>query len=120
MCKQDDASRFVEDSRRRRMGSDIRARVRAAIRGANSSPHRIRIGPNLAGDDRRSIAWLGALRMLTNRVPPPTASLPGRGGPFAVGAVIGLVAGIVGTAGASLAIPFMARSNVKVRIAVAS
>jgi uncharacterized protein len=67
-----------------------------------------------------TITWLGALRMLMNRLPPPSASLPGKGGLFGVGAGIGLVAGMVGTAGAFLAVPFMVRSNVKVRTAVAT
>ena len=37
---------------------------------------------------------------------------------FGVGTVIGLVAGMVGTGGAFLAVPFMTRCNVKVHTAV--
>lgn len=66
------------------------------------------------------VLWFAALRMLLNRPPRPTGALPGRSGLFAVGAGIGLVAGMAGTAGAFLAVPFMVRCNVKIHTAVAT
>jgi uncharacterized membrane protein YfcA len=64
--------------------------------------------------------WLTAWQMLRNATPHPTRELPGRGALFAVGSLIGLVAGMVGTGGAFLAVPFMTRCNVKVHTAVAT
>jgi len=66
------------------------------------------------------ITWFAALRMLRNRPPRPARVLPGNGGLFGVGAGIGLIAGMVGTAGAFLAVPFMVRCNVKIHNAVAT
>jgi uncharacterized membrane protein YfcA len=67
-----------------------------------------------------SVTWFAALRMLFGRPPAPTGALPGKGGLFAVGAGIGLIAGMAGTAGAFLAVPFMVRSNINVHRAVAT
>jgi uncharacterized membrane protein YfcA len=64
--------------------------------------------------------WFGAYRMLRNKPPKADRELPGRPGMFAVGAVIGTVAGMVGTGGAFLAVPFLTRSNVKLHAAVAT
>jgi len=46
--------------------------------------------------------------------------LPGKRALFGVGAGIGVLAGMVGTGGAFLAVPFMTRCNVKVHSAVAT
>jgi uncharacterized membrane protein YfcA len=67
-----------------------------------------------------TFTWFMAWQMMRNAVPHPTRELPGRGALFAVGAVIGLLAGMVGTGGAFLAVPFMTRCNVKVHTAVAT
>ena len=66
------------------------------------------------------VIWTAGFRMFLNRPPKSTGALPGKGALFAVGAVIGLVAGMAGTAGAFLAVPFMVRCNVKVHTAVAT
>ena len=64
--------------------------------------------------------WFGAYRQLRNFPPKPDRELPGKTGLFGVGAVIGTVAGMVGTGGAFLAVPFMTRCNVKLHAAVAT
>lgn len=67
-----------------------------------------------------SFTWLTSWQMLRQKAPHPTRELPGRGAMFAMGSLIGLVAGMVGTGGAFLAVPFMTRCNVKVHTAVAT
>jgi len=67
-----------------------------------------------------AVIWTAGFRMYLNRPPLATGALPGKWGLFAVGTAIGLVAGMAGTAGAFLAVPFMVRSNVKVHTAVAT
>jgi len=64
--------------------------------------------------------WFGAWRMLRNKPPVASRQLPGRMGMMAMGALIGTVAGMVGTGGAFLAVPFMTRCNVKLHMAVAT
>lgn len=67
-----------------------------------------------------TFTWLTSWQMVRNATPNPTRELPGRGAMFSVGTLIGLVAGMVGTGGAFLAVPFMTRCNVKVHTAVAT
>jgi uncharacterized membrane protein YfcA len=67
-----------------------------------------------------SITWFAGLRMLLNPVPHVTRALPGRGGLVGVGVIIGLIAGMVGTAGAFLTVPFLVRCGVRVQTAVAT
>lgn len=67
-----------------------------------------------------AFTWLTALRMVRARPPKATRELPGSLALFGVGAGIGMVAGMVGTGGAFLAVPFMVRCNVKVHKAVAT
>jgi len=67
-----------------------------------------------------SFTWLTSWQMLRNVVPHPTRELPGRFALFSMGTLIGLVAGMVGTGGAFLAVPFMTRCNIKVHTAVAT
>lgn len=67
-----------------------------------------------------SFIWWGAWRMLRNRPPVASRQLPGRAGLIAMGSLIGVVAGMVGTGGAFLAVPFMTRCNVKLHTAVAT
>ncbi|MFO1304245.1 MAG: sulfite exporter TauE/SafE family protein [Burkholderiales bacterium] len=62
--------------------------------------------------------WFGAYRMLRNKPPVASRKLPGRLGMAGMGAVIGTVAGMVGTGGAFLAVPFMTRCNVRLHVAV--
>lgn len=64
--------------------------------------------------------WFGAYRMFRNKPPKAARELPGRPGLFAVGAVIGTVAGMVGIGGAFMSVPFMTRCNVKLHTAVAT
>jgi uncharacterized membrane protein YfcA len=64
--------------------------------------------------------WFGAYRMLRNKPPVAERELPGRVGMAGVGAVIGMIAGMVGTGGAFLAVPFMTRCNVRLHEAVAT
>lgn len=64
--------------------------------------------------------WWGAWRMLRNRPTVADRQLPGAVGLTAMGALIGVVAGMVGTGGAFLAVPFMTRCNVKLHTAVAT
>jgi uncharacterized membrane protein YfcA len=62
--------------------------------------------------------WFGSYRMVRNKAPVASRQLPGRVGMAGVGAVIGMIAGMVGTGGAFLAVPFMIRCNVKLHVAV--
>ncbi len=64
--------------------------------------------------------WFGAYRMLRNKPPVVSRQLPGRVGMAGVGALIGMIAGMVGTGGAFLAVPFMTRCNVRLHAAVAT
>jgi len=64
--------------------------------------------------------WFGAYRMVRNKPPQADRELPRAPGMFGAGAVIGTVAGMVGTGGAFLAVPFMTRCNVKLHTAVAT
>ena len=67
-----------------------------------------------------SVIWVTSWQMARPRTPHPTRELPGRLAMFGMGSLIGLVAGMVGTGGAFLAVPFMTRCNVKVQTAVAT
>jgi uncharacterized membrane protein YfcA len=68
-----------------------------------------------------SFTWLTAVRMMmSSGATRATRELPGRAAMFGVGTVIGLAAGMVGTGGAFLAVPFMTRCNVKLHNAVAT
>jgi len=64
--------------------------------------------------------WFGAYRMLRNKPPVASRQLPGKVGLMIAGAVIGTIAGMVGTGGAFIAVPFMTRCNVKLHVAVAT
>jgi uncharacterized membrane protein YfcA len=67
-----------------------------------------------------SVTWFAGVRMLVNRPPRVPRVLPGRGALFGAGALIGLIGSMVGTAGAYLAVPFLAHRNVKIHAAVAT
>src|SRR5215471_4385718 len=58
--------------------------------------------------------------ILLDRKPKPTRELPGKGGLFAVGSGIGLIASMVGAGGAFMTVPFMTACNVNIRNAVAT
>jgi uncharacterized protein len=86
------------------------------------------IGPQIASTLPFSImavvfggfTWFTALRMVRKSAAKVTRELPGKGGLFAVGAGIGVIAGMVGTGGAFLAVPFLTRCNVRLHTAVAT
>ena len=59
-----------------------------------------------------------ALQMLRDRKPAPSRQMPGMAGQTAVGAVIGIVSGLLGAGGAFLSVPFMVWCNVPIRQAV--
>jgi uncharacterized membrane protein YfcA len=61
-----------------------------------------------------------AVRMIRPRRAAATRELPRKRAMFGVGMGIGVLAGMVGTGGAFLAVPFMTRCNVKVHSAVAT
>jgi uncharacterized membrane protein YfcA len=58
--------------------------------------------------------------MVAPKATKATRELPGSPAMFGVGIGIGLLAGMVGTGGAFLAVPFMTRCNVKVHSALAT
>ena len=67
-----------------------------------------------------SITWFAGTRMLLSRAPRATRPLPGKRVLFGVGALIGVLAGMAGTAGAYLVVPFLVRSDVKLPTAIAT
>ena len=64
--------------------------------------------------------WFAAVRMLFSNPAKITRALPGRAGMFGVGTGIGVAAGMVGTGGAFIAVPFMTRCGVNPHAAVAT
>lgn len=61
-----------------------------------------------------------ATQMLLNKKPAPTRQLPGPGGRFAAGGVIGFISGLVGAGGGFISVPFMTWCNVSMHNAVAT
>ncbi len=61
-----------------------------------------------------------ATQLLLNRKPKPTRTLPGNGGMFGVGNLIGLMSSLVGAGGAFISVPFMTWCNVAIHQAVAT
>lgn len=59
-------------------------------------------------------------QMLLNLRPKPSRQLPGRGGMFAAGGIIGSVSAFVGIGGGSLSVPFMTWCNVPMHRAIAT
>ena len=59
-----------------------------------------------------------AYQMLSNKKPKPSRELPGTGGMFGVGNVIGFVSSLVGIGGGSLSVPFMVWCNIVVHHAI--
>ena len=59
-----------------------------------------------------------AVQMLRERKPKPSREMPGAGGQFAAGGVIGFISGLVGAGGAFISVPFMVWCNVALREAV--
>jgi uncharacterized protein len=59
-----------------------------------------------------------AAQMLLNIKPQPSRQLPGMGGLFAAGGVIGGVSSLVGIGGGTLSVPFMTWCNVKLHQAI--
>ena len=67
-----------------------------------------------------TFTFFSATQMLLDRKPAPTRALPGTGGMFAAGAVIGFISALVGAGGGFLSVPFMAWCNVRMHNAVAT
>jgi uncharacterized membrane protein YfcA len=61
-----------------------------------------------------------ATQMFLDRKPKPTRQMPGTGGQFAAGGVIGFLSGLVGAGGGFISVPFMAWCNVAIHNAVAT
>jgi uncharacterized membrane protein YfcA len=59
-----------------------------------------------------------ATQMFLDRKPEPTRQLPGGAGLFGVGALIGLIASLVGAGGGFASVPFMTWCNVRIHNAV--
>ena len=86
------------------------------------------IGPWVAGQmNSAALAFVFALfvafsatKMLSNKPPKAERELPGPLGMSGMGAVIGVVSGIVGAGGGFLTVPFLARCNVRIHNAVAT
>ncbi|MGI6637625.1 MAG: sulfite exporter TauE/SafE family protein [Desulfobulbus sp.] len=62
--------------------------------------------------------YIVATQMILNKKPKPTRELPGRGGMFGMGSLIGVVSSLVGIGGGSLSVPFMLFCNVSAHRAV--
>ncbi len=61
-----------------------------------------------------------ATQMILNRRPQPSRTLPGPGGMFGVGNLIGGLSSLVGAGGAFVSVPFMTWCNVRIHTAVAT
>lgn len=61
-----------------------------------------------------------ATQMILNRRPQPSRTLPGPGGMFGVGNLIGGLSSLVGAGGAFVSVPFMTWCNVSIHTAVAT
>ena len=59
-----------------------------------------------------------AVQMLRDSKPKPSRAMPGAGGLFAAGGVIGFLSGLLGAGGAFISVPFMVWCNVTLREAV--
>ncbi len=59
-----------------------------------------------------------AIQMLADRKPKPSRELPGYGGMFGVGNVIGIVSSLVGIGGGTLSVPFMVWCNMTLHNAI--
>ena len=67
-------------------------------------------------------AFIGfsATQMLLNKKPQPEHTMPGLAGQWGIGALIGLVSGLVGAGGGFISVPFMVAHNVAIIQAVAT
>ncbi|MDL2358083.1 MAG: sulfite exporter TauE/SafE family protein [Pseudomonadota bacterium] len=63
---------------------------------------------------------VAATQMLVDTKPAGRRGLPGKGGMFAAGGVVGVLAGLVGAGGGFVSIPFMSWCNVRIHSAVAT
>lgn len=61
-----------------------------------------------------------AYQMFADKKPKPTRQLPGNGGKFAAGGVIGFLSALVGAGGGFVSVPYMVWCNVPLRNAVAT
>jgi len=67
-----------------------------------------------------AFTWFAAVRMLFAKPPKVAGMLPGPAGMFGIGTGIGVAAGMVGTGGAFIAVPFMTRCGIRPHEAVAT
>lgn len=86
------------------------------------------IGPWIGKQmDASTLAWFfgafvafSATQMLINKKPAAARDLPGTGGMFAAGGLIGTLAGLVGAGGGFISVPFMTWCGVRIHHAVAT
>ncbi|MDB5790877.1 MAG: hypothetical protein JWQ80_901 [Massilia sp.] len=86
------------------------------------------IGPWIGKQMNAStLAWsfgafvaFSATQMLINKKPAAARDLPGTGGMFAAGGVIGVLSGLVGAGGGFVSVPFMTWCGVRIQNAVAT
>ncbi|MFC5511553.1 sulfite exporter TauE/SafE family protein [Massilia jejuensis] len=86
------------------------------------------IGPWIGKQmDASTLAWFfgafvafSATQMLVNKKPAAARDLPGTGGMFAAGGLIGTLAGLVGAGGGFVSVPFMTWCGVRIHHAVAT
>lgn len=59
-----------------------------------------------------------SIQMLLNIKPKPSRQVPGTGGMFATGGIVGLVSNLVGIGGGTMTVPFLTWCNVPIHVAV--
>ena len=62
--------------------------------------------------------YFSATKMILGGKPAPTRNLPGKGGLFGAGGVIGIISSLVGAGGGFISVPFMTYCNVKIHNAI--
>ena len=65
-----------------------------------------------------SFVCFSATKMFMKSTPVPSRMLPGRGGLFGAGTVIGLISALVGAGGGFISVPFMTYCNVRIHNAI--
>jgi len=115
------SSARAHHARRAVLWGVVGAMVPGIVVGSLAGPQiASRLPPALMSAAFGAFIWFGSYRMLRNKPPVASRQLPGKLGMAGVGALIGLIAGMVGTGGAFLAVPFMTRCNIRLHAAVAT